>query len=55
MNAKILKLKFQVHGDVQKKSKIFNGISIYVNGYTSLFLILIILPMFRAIKFCLGE
>lgn len=34
MHAKIRKLDHQVHDGVQRKSNLFRGISIYVNGYT---------------------
>jgi hypothetical protein len=34
MGAKTAKLLRQVHGNVRLKSKIFNGVSIYVNGHT---------------------
>lgn len=35
MNAKMTKLDHQVHDFVTRKTNLFNGISIYVNGYTS--------------------
>lgn len=38
MNAKVSKLKRQIHDNIELKSNIFNDISIYVNGYTSNFL-----------------
>uniref|UniRef100_A0A914C310 DNA repair protein REV1 n=1 Tax=Acrobeloides nanus TaxID=290746 RepID=A0A914C310_9BILA len=34
MDAKVQKLMHQVHSNVTKKSDLFNGISIFVNGYT---------------------
>lgn len=35
MNAKVSKLKRQIHDNIELKSNIFNDISIYVNGYTN--------------------
>ncbi|KAI6194863.1 DNA repair protein REV1 [Aphelenchoides besseyi] len=35
MQAKVIKLKHQVHEDLVTKSKLFDGISIYVNGWTT--------------------
>ncbi|KAI6219695.1 DNA repair protein REV1 [Aphelenchoides besseyi] len=34
MQAKVIKLRHQVHEDVLTKSELFDGISIYVNGWT---------------------
>lgn len=36
MNSRINKLMNQVHDGIKTKSNLFNGISIYVNGYTSI-------------------